>query len=385
LNVRRGWRFLGSACLAGLLLLTLPGSASAAFPGKNGRIAFGSQNEIYSVNPDGTGLTRLTQQDNLNRLGASLPRWSPDGRRIAYRQNVRFCDLSEHDSLCESVVTIRVMNADGSGQVELRRGMADVTSLTWSSDGSKIAFASPSTTFPQTSASRIWIMNADGSALTNLTLGAGPAWSPDGGRIAFSGFVNIGAGTFEIFTIRPDGTERTRVTHADPSDFVIFETPNWSPDGSRLVFSQRRGAIDLFTVNADGSTLQNITNSQCASAPHDCELFPVWSPDGSKVLFLEFVPTTLTTVNPDGTALTRLPDPGVPLSPLITDPWTRMQTLSNQIDWQPLPGPSRADFKNAAKFCAAEQEFWGLSEFRLRYGTGPNAANAHGKCVSQSH
>ena len=48
-------------------------------------------------------------------------------------------------------------------------------------------------------------------------------------------------------------------------------------------------------------------------------------------------------------------------------------------DWQPLVGPSRADYKNAATFCKAEQEFLGDGAFRQKYGGG---ANAHGKCVS---
>jgi len=54
--------------------------------------------------------------------------------------------------------------------------------------------------------------------------------------------------------------------------------------------------------------------------------------------------------------------------------------FSTYPNWQPLPGPRRSDFKNAAQFCEAERDFWGEA-FAGRYGGG---ANAFGKCVSQS-
>jgi len=373
------------AAAAVVMLLLSAGSAAAAFPGNNGRIAFGSQNEIYSVNPDGSGLARLTDQDFVNLLGASRPRWSSDGRRIAYQQNVAFCDLSETDNLCDSISSIRVMNADGSGKTEVHRGFETITGLTWSPDGSKFAYTSvPLFSGPQTP-SRIWTVNADGSGLEPLAFGRDPAWSPDGERIAFSGLHSVGdRGTFEIFTVRPDGTGVTRVTHSDPADLVDHRMPSWSPDGLQLVFSEQRPVLDLSTVNADGSGYRKITNSRCIfDLSASCEFYPVWSPDSTKILFMTVLPAAFATVNPDGTGLTRLPDPGVPLAPTITDPWTR-QFSPNLIDWQPRPGPDRAEFKNAAKFCAAEREFWGQSAFRSKYGTGPNGANAFGKCVSRS-
>jgi hypothetical protein len=58
--------------------------------------------------------------------------------------------------------------------------------------------------------------------------------------------------------------------------------------------------------------------------------------------------------------------------------------LTNGVDpdWQPLPGPQRSDYKNAAKFCEAERDFLGDAAFRQRYGTNGNGANAFGNCVS---
>jgi hypothetical protein len=53
--------------------------------------------------------------------------------------------------------------------------------------------------------------------------------------------------------------------------------------------------------------------------------------------------------------------------------------------WQPLPGPRRGDYKNAAKFCKAERAFLGEEQFRRKYGGPKHRANAYGKCVSQNH
>jgi hypothetical protein len=57
---------------------------------------------------------------------------------------------------------------------------------------------------------------------------------------------------------------------------------------------------------------------------------------------------------------------------------TDLPFTGSQPNWQPIPGPKRIDYKNAAKFCTAEQEFWG-DQFASRYGGGKNA---FGKCVS---
>ena len=72
-------------------------------------------------------------------------------------------------------------------------------------------------------------------------------------------------------------------------------------------------------------------------------------------------------MNPDGTNLTRL---------------TNNVAFDGTPSWQPLPGPQRSDYKNAAQFCKAVREFLGDEAFTQKYGGG---ANAYGKCVSQNH
>jgi TolB protein len=88
------------------MLVLGPPSAQAAFPGTNGKIAFTSNRngnyEIYTVNPDGTGLARLTRDPNAD----VEPTWSADGGQIAFRRS--WVDGSNRSA-------IFVMNADGSG------------------------------------------------------------------------------------------------------------------------------------------------------------------------------------------------------------------------------------------------------------------------------
>lgn len=105
------------------------GSAWAAFPGANGMIAFTTDrgygvndDEIYVMNADGSGQTRLT----FNSASDWLPSWSPDGSKIAFQ--------SGRDESFE----IYVMNADGSQQSRITFNAAADEDPAWSPDGSKM-------------------------------------------------------------------------------------------------------------------------------------------------------------------------------------------------------------------------------------------------------
>ena len=98
-------------------------------------------------------------------------------------------------------------------------------------------------------------MSADGSGVSTLADGDSLTWSPDGSRIAF---ISERDGNLEIYVVNADGSGLTNLTNNPATDFV----PRWSPNGSRIAFvSHRDGNSEIYVMNADGSGLTRLTNS----------------------------------------------------------------------------------------------------------------------------
>jgi signal transduction histidine kinase len=142
----------------------------------------------------------------------------------------------------------------------------------WSPDGGHIAFSSG-----RSGNFEIFIMAADGSNLRQLTDSRGfdewPAWSPDGQQLAF---VSDRDGNAEIYVMAADGSNPRRLTDHPADDWPAA----WSPDGQWLVFASNRDEDwDLYLVLAKGGPALRLTN-----APAD-ERDPTWSPDGKMIAF----------------------------------------------------------------------------------------------------
>src|SRR4051812_5022497 len=107
----------------------------------------GAEN-IYSMNSDGTGVTRLTTTTRKD----SRPAWSADGTKIVFQTN--------RDGNNE----IYVMNADGSDQHNVTRDPANDENPVWSPDGARIAFSTN-----RDGNKEIYTINPDGSGAKRLT------------------------------------------------------------------------------------------------------------------------------------------------------------------------------------------------------------------------
>jgi Tol biopolymer transport system component len=289
------------ACVAAMFGVSQ--KAEASFPGKNGKIAFNSDQvgdaEIYKINPDGSGLKQVTN----NTVHDYDPSWSPDGSKVAFWRP-RGNGSSE----------IFVKNTTNGQLVQLtdsNDSMSD-SSPSWSPDGSKIVFVSNNLTEPERSR-EIWVMNSDGSGRKRLTTNSlyegWVVWSPDGSKIAFDTWSNEN----DIWVMNADGTNLQNLTNtsentSDPTIRYIERRPTWSPDGSRIAFSgdyyvaeNAAYASDIYAINADGSGEVNLTNTPTLS-----ERAPAWSPNGRKIAFIKgsadfFVPD-IWVMNADGTS-----------------------------------------------------------------------------------
>ena len=279
---RRLWTAAGLSLLAAALLLgSLATHARAAFPGVNGKISFDStrdgNTEIYTMNADGSDPTRLTDNPAVDRDAA----FSSDGRRIAF--------VSERDGDSE----IYVMNADGSNQTQLTCNTVDDFQPAWSPDGKTIAFMS--NRGPQGDM-EIFLLDATATSCdqnhetqlttNNTSFDGQPTFSPDGKTIAFvSNRAPDGTPStnYEIYTITEnangvwDSSNPTRLTFNDASE----SRPNYSPDGSQIVFrSDRGGSGDIYLMPANGTENPiQLTNDPAFDGE------PAFSPDGKQIVF----------------------------------------------------------------------------------------------------
>ena len=129
---------------------------------------------------------------------------------------------------------------------------------------------------------RLYVLNADGSGLRDLTRklggsqpGAGPAseavWSPDGRKIAF-----VRSNTrLGVYVVNADGSGMRNLTPKPKG--AAYAAPAWSPDGRKIAFaSERDGNSEIYLMNADGSGQRGLTRDLAYDGD------PAWSPDGKK-------------------------------------------------------------------------------------------------------
>ncbi len=319
------------ASLAAVVLLAPVASAqtvgTTSFPGTGGAIAFSSSRDgfpninIYRMNADGFGQTRLTDQPGPN----FNPSWSADGKKIAFSNAPDFGVQGD----------VWSMNADGTDETNLVQDPSDDGGPAYSPAGNKFAFVGRR----NGNQSDIYLMTKgpDGqtAGLVRLTTSEAndfsPAISPDGKRLLF---VSNRDGDEDIYVMRlaPEGPRNvpvklTKNTRPDPNGapYMYDQSPDWSPDGKQIAFaSDRGGNFEIYRMQASPEgRLNRPVNLTRNPTPFDQD--PSWSPDGRKIAFS-------TTRDGNNEIYTMRASDGANQTNLTNNP-----ALDFLPAWQPLP------------------------------------------------
>jgi TolB protein len=305
-NMVFGKRYVGDSKFYRLIIHRFADDIMFGLTGEKGvaqsRIAFASRvsrtgKELFVMDYDGANPTAITANQSVNLS----PRWSPDGRLLAYTSYQWDGQRGQHnpnlvvlnwDSGRREVLSARpglnispawspdgqwlalAMSTGGGTNLfllprgggtprPLTTGIAISVSPSFSPNGRQIVFNSDRGGSPQ-----VYIMDVDGTNLRRVTFQGGynssPRWSPRGEKIAFM----CRLGMNQICLINPDGSGQQQLTSQGSN-----EDPAWSADGRHLVFSSTRtGRRDIYIMHADGTEQMRLTNNG-----RDNEL-PDWSP-----------------------------------------------------------------------------------------------------------
>jgi Tol biopolymer transport system component len=313
-----------SAIAAGLCLiaLLLPASSQATSPGGNGKIAFASNEELFTIDPDGTDLTRIptTSCEGLE------PDWAPDSRAIGF---IERCGPS-------GTFDLSVVNVDGTALRRIYATNRDDARIDWSPDGSQALFISDASGNRE-----IYKSDAGFTQVVNLTNSPRdddfPAWSPDGTKVAFT---SNRTGDYEVYSMKADGTGVVNLTNNGGQDGGGDRRaggPSWSPDGAKIVFdSTRTGPFEIFSMDSAGGNVTQLTNG-------GWNVEPAWSPDGRLSAFTSDRTGVrqLFLMSSDGTNESQL---------------TTHLAFNERPDWQVLPDRCKRHRKpkrNRPKKCAS--------------------------------
>ena len=217
---------------------------------------FGGNKEIYVVDFDGHGLTKVTRNGSINLQ----PDWDPTGTKLSYTGYA----AGNPDTYVADLGQGRIT------RVSARSGIN--TGAAWSPDGQALALALSPAGDPD-----IFVLDpVTGRQTARVTRSAGidtsPSWSPDGRQIAY---VSERSGGAQIYVANADGSNARRVTFQGSHN----TDPAWSPDGKHIAFVSRSGVFDVFVVRLEDSRVTRITQS--AGDNED----PSWSPDGHYLAF----------------------------------------------------------------------------------------------------
>jgi hypothetical protein len=253
---------------------------------KNWRVAYWDyeNDQVCAMNGDGSGKLCTPLLDAYQFSGGS---WSPDGDRLVFYAGYG----------------LYIWRLDGGiTHFRVSSGTA-IMEPDWSPDGNYIVFVSTELerSLGQHNAMDIFVDNLDGTTHRNITRyledksdSRNPDWSPDGSLIVFDSngikpnpnypidpWSHI-PDDAEIYVVSPEGSDPIRLTYNEAEDVE----PVWSPDGRQIAFlSDRGGSFDLYIMNADGTDTRQAVSLALDNPRWDGEFSYSWLPDGKFILF----------------------------------------------------------------------------------------------------
>ena len=265
-----------------------------------GRIVTDDFEDLFALDVDGSDFVRLA----ANAAGPEFDgSWSADGKWIAYRDSTK--GINKDDE-------IAIVSADGRTRRNLTTNPANDWGPDWSPDGTTIAFNSDR---DQAGELRGYLVSPDGSNLRRIEADAWieyPSWSPDGTKLAFMGAIG---GNYEVFVVdlasravkkltdspghdawpawSPDGSTIAFSSVRDDCRFAEADAECWRVDDIGEHF-------DIWTIRPDGSDLRRVST--------EYGQFVAWSPDSRYLLISGYA---LYVVRPDGTGRLELRTPAL--------------------------------------------------------------------------
>ena len=284
MDVRRNLRGLRVAlAIACLLATATPSWGASATPLSDSRIVFsyglsGLPSDIYTIRPDGSEFTNLTN----SVFSETMPAWSPDGESIAF--------VSDRDGMVPRVGKwdIFVMNADGTDVTNVTR-TPDAYEMepAWAPDGVTLLFVRTSSE----GSSMIALDTVSGEE-RSLGRGFNPDISPDGKKV----LIDTGNGESAedwVFMMNADGTGKQPFLSDDFDD----QHAQWSPSGERIVFERDER---LAIASPSGTLIREVRPT---SGRYE---YPTWAPNGRRLAVLH--DGDIYTMGPAGQDLVQVTD-----------------------------------------------------------------------------